>query len=886
MGKEEPVLSGCSLEKGEEVARAVKLADVVITERLAERRTREPDYAAENRALVRLAETMARRPEELFQTLADVARELTGAGSAGISLLDPAANPPVFRWRAASGLLGPLVGAELPRHFSPCGVVLDRNATQVMSEPARFYPYLAEMKDQIREGLLVPFRSEGIPIGTVWLTSHEEGKVFDAEDARVAASLSHFAAAAWAAMRTREEAGAARAALESREKERVKSEQELMTAQRRIDAALIAGEVGVYEWKVKEDRLYGDRNLTKLFGLSVDENGAAPLSMYLEAIHPADRASTAERIQRSLETGENFEADYRVRTPKGERWVNSRGRMLKDEDGSVVSFFGVVLDVTARKQAEEERERIAEELRRLSATYETVLSATDDFAYIFDRQGRFLYANRRLLKVWAKTLEEVVGKTCYDLGYPTWHADMHMREIEQVIATGQPIRGEVPFTGGSGISGIYDYIFTPVMGRDGTVELIAGTTREVTERKRAERELARLHEEAVRASKAKDDFLATLSHELRTPLNPVMLIASEGEKDPMLPEAARSAFEAIRRNVELEARLIDDLLDLTTITRGKLAVRKRGLDFHRAVRQAVDSLAAEFAAKQIDPALDLRAERVAVEADPDRLQQVLLNLIRNAVKFTPAGGSVGLRTVNLAPDAIELRVVDSGLGMTKAELERVFLAFEQGDHAVAFSGPRFGGLGLGLAIAKQLVELHGGTVTATSDGRGCGSTFVVRLPLSAAAEEPEIEAAYKDGRGRGQGRQLQPMRVLLVEDHEPTRAALSQLLQRRGHWVTPADSVAVARRRATEATFDVLISDLGLPDGDGTVLMRELRQQYGMMGVALTGYGMSQDIERTTAAGFEAHLTKPVRMDALDAVLAVVVRGGRTPPLAGGENCR
>lgn len=265
--------------------------------------------------------------------------------------------------------------------------------------------------------------------------------------------------------------------------ERLTADRELAAARQRLDSAMIAGELGTYEWNVGEDRLYGDPNFARIFSVALDANGAAPLATYLAAIHPEDLPLTKERVDRSLATGEDYECDYRIRRGDTYRWVTARGRVTRAANGRLTRFAGVVLDITDRKRAEEERRAASEALQRQFRIYDTIFSTTDDFAYIFDLQGRFRYANRRLLEVWARTLDQIVGKTCHELGYPTWHADMHMREIAQVIATKRPIRGEVPFTGASGISGIYEYIFTPVLGPDGQVESIAGTTRDVTARK-------------------------------------------------------------------------------------------------------------------------------------------------------------------------------------------------------------------------------------------------------------------------------------------------------------------------------------------------------------------------------------------------------------------
>ncbi|MEO6005168.1 MAG: PAS domain S-box protein [Opitutus sp.] len=939
---------------------------------------------------------------------------------------------------------------------------------------------------------------------------------------------------------------------------RVKAEAELAPVRKRLDSALLAAEIGTYEWDVVANQLHCDANLESLFGLNLNGSKVAPLETFVGAIHPDDRERTVRGVRRSVESGENFEEDYRVVLPNGkERWINSRGRMIKDEAGRVVNFFGMVMDITRRKIAEAEREAFARRLRRLTAIHETVLSATNDFAYVFDLEGRFLYANRPLLALYGRPLEDVVGKTFSQLGYPAWHAEMHLREIAQVISTRQPIQGEVPFRGESGISGIYNYIFTPVFGADGRVDAVAGTTRDVTEHKRieaqdrlrvalddalrplndpneitaaaarllveylgvnrcayadvdadentfnltgdfnrgvpsivgrylfsqfgeeclrlmragesyvvtdsetdprteavrssyqatqirsvvcvplkksgrfvaamavhqttvrvwlpsdveavqvvasrswesiersrivrvlaeseqrlrlalatgrlgvgevsfpastltsseqcrmiygraptatftyddlkaavhpddrprveadfersiargcefdlehraiwpdgsvhwilmrgqttlggdgapqrmvgvslditarkeAEHEQVRLRENAVRSSRAKDEFLAALSHELRTPLNPVLLLASEAALDGALAPETRTAFETIRKNVELEARLIDDLLDLTAITRGKVSVRKEPRDLHAVLLAAVATVEPETEQKHISLDVKLGARNAVVLVDEVRLLQVVTNLLKNAAKFTPHGGSVVLATSNEVSGCLTVRVSDTGIGMRPEELSRIFEAFEQGDHGAKVGSHRFGGLGLGLTIARRLIELHDGKLEAASEGPTRGATFTLTLPLYVAVNSPAINGASAGKSPAASDGPRDGVRILLVEDHEPTRHAVEGLLRRRKYVVTTAGSVSEALQRASTAAFDLVISDVGLPDGDGSSLMAELRSRFGLRGIALTGYGMDDDIERSRAAGFVAHLTKPIRVEALDAAL-------------------
>ena len=379
------------------------------------------------------------------------------------------------------------------------------------------------------------------------------------------------------------------------------------------------------------------------------------------------------------------------------------------------------------------------------------------------------------------------------------------------------------------------------------------------------------------ASHAKDEFLAALSHELRTPLNPVLLLASHAARDATLPAEVRADFDAIRKNVELEARLIDDLLDLTRITRGILRLELRTVDPHAVVRDAVAIVRPEAEEKGLQIALNLAMAQPVVRGDVVRLQQVFWNLLKNAVKFTPAGGRISLETqVADATGEWTLSVADTGIGLTAEELAQVFEAFAQGEHARRLGSHRFGGLGLGLAISRTLVEMHAGGIGARSRGRDQGSVFTVTLPLSRgrAPAEPvrAPEAAAPAAASPAAGRRL---RILLVEDHAATRATLANLLGSHDYAVVAADSVGAARAAAAREDFDLVISDLGLPDGGGCELLEELRAaQPGLPGIALSGYGMDEDVARSRRAGFAEHLIKPVGFDALEAAILTALGTG------------
>jgi signal transduction histidine kinase/ActR/RegA family two-component response regulator len=374
---------------------------------------------------------------------------------------------------------------------------------------------------------------------------------------------------------------------------------------------------------------------------------------------------------------------------------------------------------------------------------------------------------------------------------------------------------------------------------------------------------------AEAASNAKDHFLATLSHELRTPLNPVLMTVTAMAQDAELPERYREDVDLVRRNIELESKLIDDLLDLTRIARGKLELHSEAVDVHALLDHALKTCCeSDIRRKRLRITTELRAASRYVWGDGARLSQVFWNLIKNAVKFTPESGDIVLRSENSGDGTLVLSVTDSGIGIDPAAASRIFDAFEQESRGIT---RRYGGLGLGLAICKALVELHGGSISVHSEGKDKGSTFTVRL---ATVEEPR-PASHAKPQPSDNGK-AGPLSILLVEDHDTTARVTSRLLGTLGYQVVIAGDVESAKRLTDEQRFDVVVSDLGLPDGTGLDVLRYVRARHGVPAIAVSGYGMEEDQRQTKAAGFSEHLIKPIDLPKLQAAIGRALAGAAT----------
>jgi PAS domain S-box-containing protein len=511
------------------------------------------------------------------------------------------------------------------------------------------------------------------------------------------------------------------------------------------------------------------------------------------------------------------------------------------------------------------------ETRRQKEILAVTLASIGDAVIITDTNGRITFLNAIAEKLTGWTAKEAEDRPCSEV----------FRIIDE--ETRLPVESPVDKILAKGaIVGLADHSLlvrqdeselpiddsgAPIRESDGTVRGVVLIFRDFTTHREFERRLVRAKEAVEASSQAKDKFLAALSHELRTPLTPVLATLSSWEASNALPPTLRSDLQRLRRNVELEARLIDDLLDLTRIENGKLSLEKEPVDVHQVIPSAVAPFREEIEARGLRLHCQLNARNAWLEADPARLQQILLNLIGNAVKFSRESGVVEIVTSNPQEAELSIAVTDDGIGMPEELIARLFQRFEQGEIPPEI---KFRGLGLGLSIAKALVEAHGGSLRAESKGPGCGSTFTMSFPTTRAPVRTSAPAVVTPQPAHAQGDSVSP-RVLLIEDHEDTARVLDKNLQQMGHQVETCSTVATACQKLRERKFDVILSDIGLPDGSGIDFIKAAREICQTPAVALTGYGMAEDIDRCLQAGFEEHLTKPIDIDRLQKALSKVL---------------
>ncbi|OYW31507.1 MAG: hypothetical protein B7Z47_00850, partial [Chthoniobacter sp. 12-60-6] len=541
---------------------------------------------------------------------------------------------------------------------------------------------------------------------------------------------------------------------------------------------------------------------------------------------------------------------------------NTRWVLDRDALGQPASILETNTDVTERRRTEAA-------LQASEEKYRSLIQSLPAAVYTCDCDGCIQLYNAAAVELWGR--EPEIGRDVWCGSWRLYRSDGSALDLKdcpmaRTLSSGRPVRGEeVIIVRPDGTRRHVLPYPDPILDSEGRVTGGVNMLLDITDRKRTEMLLREAKDTAELASQSKDRFLAVLSHELRTPLTPVLLTVASLEHDTELKPEVREDLSMIKRNIELETKLIDDLLDLSRITSGKLSLVIEAVDLNEIVRQVCSICEPQLHEQSVFLDVELDEGAGMVAADSARLQQVLWNVVKNAIKFTPEKDTIHISTARRDDGYCEVRVIDRGIGIPPERLPHVFNAFEQGGTSIT---RQFGGLGLGLAICKALMDLHHGSIRAESAGAGQGSTFIIELPSRTMTTTARIRLAAPPKTAA-----LPQLRLLFVEDHADTARILSRQLSKAGLVVVQAHDVAGAIELSERERFDLLVSDLGLPDGSGYEVMRHVRSAQNIPGIAMSGYGMEEDMRRSREAGFSEHLVKPIDLrELIAAIRRVAVR--------------
>jgi PAS domain S-box-containing protein len=584
-----------------------------------------------------------------------------------------------------------------------------------------------------------------------------------------------------------------------------------------------------------------------------------------------------KKLEIAAESGSAINDRWMMRKSGDRFWASGITTAARDEAGNLTGFIEVMGDLTERKRLEERLRESEEGLRTERDFSNDIVDSMPGVFYVFDRRGKFLKWNKNLGKITGHSGDEIALMTLLEFIVEEDRPAVE-RKIEEVFVSGEAnIEARLLTKDGLGIP----YFFTGRRIMIGGLPHLIGNGVDVTWRERAEEERERLlasehdaRSEAEKANRLKDEFLATISHELRSPLN-AMLGWARLLRDPKVrAEQLDRALEIIERNTQAQARLIEDLLDVSRIASGKLSMQMRPVTLNSTAQGAVADLRLAAEAKGIDLRLT-EDEEMKLLGDADRLRQVVWNLLSNAIKFTPEGGRIEV-SLKRAGESAELRVSDTGRGISPEFLPHVFDRFRQFTRTDAHGRA---GLGLGLTIVRYIVEAHGGSVTAESPGIGLGATFVCKFPLAGAEQEtvPAVERQHEQ-LDTGAAPPLTGIKVLVVDDDEDARDVLKVTLNKYGAEVMTAAAAPQALDALASEKVDVLVSDINMPGMDGYELIQRVRaMESGQNGripaVALTAYARPEDRAHALQAGYQAHVPKPVEPAELEVVVATLAKG-------------
>lgn len=643
--------------------------------------------------------------------------------------------------------------------------------------------------------------------------------------------------------------------------ERIHWEERLRESETRLDLATAAAGIGVHDYDVRTGAIVWDQRVREIWGIDSDE--AVTYDTFAAGLHPDDAAATHAAVSRALDPAGSglFASQYRVvnRRSGGTRWVAASGRVYFDEDRRPKRLIGTVQDISERKAVEATLRAFYDVSPLMMGTVE--LQPDGDIVP--------LYINPAMRRFFGLDLAETRGRSARTVGLPESTIALWRRYYEIARDTDEPVSFE------------YDHPSSrPSEPRTVTATVACLGTRassgrvafcfiadDVTDRRKVQRDLLAAVKALEDTDRRKDEFLATLSHELRNPLSPLQAAAGILASPQAGSHEQANAKAVIQRQVRHLGLMLDDLLDVARVTRGSLVLRRERVTLASIFETALETTRLAIETKSHRLIVRPPESPVWLSVDPLRLSQVLTNLLTNASKYTPPRGVIEL-AARIDRGAVCMSVRDNGIGIPKEAQARVFDMFTR-----TASAHRHGesGLGIGLALAQALVDLHGGRIIVRSEGDGCGSTFEVRLPHDVLVAEPvptPTDAASEDV--------VQPVRVLIVDDNQDAADMLASLLDLNGHIVRVAYRGRAALDLADTFKPQVVLLDVGMPELDGHEVARRLRAMPGadtMTLVAITGWGSSDDRQRTAAAGFDHHLTKPVD---LQQVLALVAHGGKT----------
>ncbi|OUL31640.1 PAS domain S-box protein [Nostoc sp. 106C] len=650
------------------------------------------------------------------------------------------------------------------------------------------------------------------------------------------------------------------------------AEQALRQSEEWARLAIQVAHLGGWRLHLDTNLVEMDERMREIWG-EPDDAVMIPLPQVIERMHPDDRARVVTAVNAAIDPQSSgiYEIEYRIIWNDGsERWVLAKGQALfagEGESRRTVDFFGTLLDITERKLSEAA-------VRESEERYRYLAESIPQLVWTADTQGLLIDVNQRWCTYTGLTLAQAQTEG--------WQAVVHPEDAPSISQNwamaqqhGTYYQAEGRMRRADGLYRWHLHQAVPLKNEQGQAIKWFGTATDIEDQKQLEQQRIHLleqeqaaREQAETANRIKDEFLAVLSHELRTPLNPILGWSRLLQSQKLDSAKTTEALKTIERNAKLQAQLIEDLLDVSRILQGKLNLNVSPVDLTSVINGAIETVRLAAEAKSITIQTMLEANLGQVTGDSSRLQQVVWNLLSNAIKFTPSGGLVEIRLERFDSVA-QITVSDNGKGISPQFLPYVFDYFRQADSATT---RKFGGLGLGLAIVRHLIELHGGTVFAQSLGEGLGASFTLRLPLLLIKSQ-----TYEDAGQMEQALNLNGIRILVVDDDADSRDFVAFVLENEGANVAIAGSATEALAALRQFKPDILLSDIGMPQIDGYMLMQQVRnlppdQGGNIKAIALTAYAGEINEKQAIKAGFQRHISKPVEPADLVALISSLIR--------------